>query len=839
MKKDAVSIFVAVLSVLAFFSCSDFTLPKKIKIKATPTVNLPLGNYSKSLTDFFSIEDSLGNVGDGDTGARVLSYEDEDPESQQVQAYLIYYPLFEVPLDFQEYLNRMDQGNSQNLSIEQVFKLPEMPTRLSVPVSIDMKWLFTAIEARFNASLPRADISVNTQEGKAVNFSGFTEGSFREGTLRFTVASGPPLTAVEVDPDHTGVWVQAVRNGQNFEVNLAGRTMTAPFYVRVKSGSTGTVRINASLVTGTAKMRSARGLSLSELGVFRIPIGFTESASLVFSSPGFVHGELDAGSFSIQALPSSFTGFNTSLTARQGIYTYTDEATGQEKKYPGLDFEGFSWDFDKKTAYMNRNPIELGPDIAITVNADGTAGFNGVENDVIKYEITVLLNLEHFEYLRLDAREAGFNEQPAPVIFDPGTMTDWINWVSFKDDGLGLAVKFSEIPIEKTDLKITSGKLRIDDEKQVEKKDVEAGTEYTFTSKSKEPFTREDLAGGLEVTIEAQLPRISVKEFPNLIELENIRSGDDLRLDGNAEIIFNWDRVELKEDPGTGNTANTFPSSGAGIDLSELGDFLKGLEFKKIDGYLYVSGPTAMKPKLTLDALYDNSSQPDSLCKDEKIEVQNVAIELPEPDSGPMKGIDWPPGNLKLDLAGLFNKFPSNLRLRYTIGAAGGAITLTRDDVNETAAFKADLYIVLYLAFDMTNDIELVMDDMFAAGDIFGRTSANDDSMTDILDSLSSLELGIDLENGTGIEAGKFVLTSRPRGGGGGVPPPEYTLLDLSRTGSQKLMLDIDDIKTYPFIPVLKIKFDYNPEGINIARDCNIAINKLGITAGLEYEQDL
>jgi len=77
MRKHIVLSALLIFSFLLVFSCLNFALPSKIKVTASPTINLPMGGYEESLSErlFTEIKNAMGSGDDNTDGIQVKKYE--------------------------------------------------------------------------------------------------------------------------------------------------------------------------------------------------------------------------------------------------------------------------------------------------------------------------------------------------------------------------------------------------------------------------------------------------------------------------------------------------------------------------------------------------------------------------------------------------------------------------------------------------------------------------------------------------------------------------------------------------------------------------------------------
>jgi hypothetical protein len=546
----------------------------------------------------------------------------------------------------------------------------------------------------------------------------------------------------------------------------------------------------------------------------------------------------------------------------QDPVTYPE--TGNSVTYTGLVFTGSSIDFGKEEMEINQNPIDLGDEMTITTTG-GLGSFSGIEDDTIKYNLTAELTAERFKILHLDnSGNRVFNPTTA-FNFPLGDMTTWIKEVTFNDgiykDGLGISLNFSEIPAAGITLDIDSPQLRLNEGKPP--LEVIKGEKLIFTDTLIKTFdpTAAEFKNGLDFDITIGLPSVDVVRFPNLIELEEVVPGDKLRLYGEPDLVFDWATAKLNLNTDEMDELDSrFPGTGAdGIDLSDIVKFIGDLKFNNIKGYLYASG-LEVSPLLQLKADYTNRKQvPDSriLRPESKLDIlPNNPFKLPPK---PLEGDDTlaaTPDYTGLeeieDLLHVFNETLSDLYLYYELNMEGNTVPVRRQEIDnvEDKAFRADFYIEISLAFDIPPEgAAITIEDMFTE-DIFGRKNKDDDDIFGPLglDSFNSLQLTLDLENGTGMDVGKFLLVPL----GSDEPLVE---LDLNTIGPQTVTFrkgekiddtdkKIDDLKQVPLIPEIQIRFPYKEDDpdanvIGFDWDGYIKINKLAFTTDLEYEQDL
>jgi hypothetical protein len=214
---------------------------------------------------------------------------------------------------------------------------------------------------------------------------------------------------------------------------------------------------------------------------------------------------------------------------------------------------------------------------------------------------------------------------------------------------------------------------------------------------------------------------------------------------------------------------------------------------------------------------------------------------LPEPNK------DIPIGKL----AEVFNKNligEENLYFEYTMELSSlpdhedgaqepGEIILYPEMLEKRVLVSVDLLIVLPLKFtvlqtdpDPAVPMVVIIAPDLGDGDLFGRTSRDDNEYFDLVKSLG---FDVNIKNLAGLNAGRFFLESK--NGEDYYRTP--AILDFSNP-QNKFSLgseDLEKIKAiYPFIPRVSVEFDPG-KVVRIQRNFNIELQSITVKAGGEY----
>jgi hypothetical protein len=128
--KTGVYGMIAALTIPALFFLASCEMPESIRVKASPTFQIPIplgegmdNSFIRPYVNTKTITEKLSVAG---KKASVFKY---TYENGQTQTYLINYPLFEMDLDFDEYLNKINEDNTSR--VPPVVISPELAARMN------------------------------------------------------------------------------------------------------------------------------------------------------------------------------------------------------------------------------------------------------------------------------------------------------------------------------------------------------------------------------------------------------------------------------------------------------------------------------------------------------------------------------------------------------------------------------------------------------------------------------------------------------------------------------------------------------------------------------------
>lgn len=341
----------------------------------------------------------------------------------------------------------------------------------------------------------------------------------------------------------------------------------------------------------------------------------------------------------------------------------------------------------------------------------------------------------------------------------------------------------------------------------------------------------------------------------NTMTIKNVVPGASYSLSGEAKIIADWKSITLK-DTDKAPFEGSFPAAGVEpIDLSKFTELLpKEIAFKDIGAALFISSPIkkgnsetagtglSFKGNVSISGGDGNST---TLVSDKK------SLNLVNPVELPAEGKVWsgdlptPSVDMGKGITDFLNSRPTSLNLNYSLSLGNGT-TIKRADIPEDGktSVKAEIVITLPIKLAVTQNAEF---DVFALAniptdkDLFGRTEApaTNEQINDLLNMLTSLNIGIDYNNNLGVALGAKVhlLTDKD-----GNPTVTKDFMLEKGKNTYNLKLTGEQIKqvmeAYPFCPRVYVEL---PSGdVVLEREGGIDLS-LGVTAvtDINYTYDL
>lgn len=838
---------ISILIALAFTAACGLQPFSSVRIKAKPTVYVPLGE--KSITEaevFTKLEETLQK---NNKNIRLYRYQPSGGDDKL--RYLVHYPLQTLELDISKYFNGDPLGNGgsgDNAALSQNFE-----KKISVPnlqqkkdVSIDVSGINQELLNRFNTGTA---IRITIPSGIApllshrqsvnVSFTGFNTISFENGA-KLTLSSSSTtvvytITAATMKSNGASVTGTISPDGKKIEFPLNGITISNALVfnltLNLTSGSND-ISLDSNL---EGVIKKVTGVNAADIDVSLAAQTISLSLPTEFEKATIAEGSMK---FTAQ-MPNEWSGITIEekMKVEQG-------GVGGFSIIPS-DYRPLENTIPLENQNLNKQQLSYTPAFKVKLN-------NATYTKQDSLPITLALDIKKFKEITL--------QHPSGLTVDreqdvPQDMKDWVKKIKFKtvsakiklDNGLPAG---NDIKIE---LSSTSFKMLPPQERVF----VSGKTEQEYSCNGGTAFDLDiEHLPKFDLKMQVILPNTTGTTFT----LKNIETGKDITLSGSIQFNPDWEEIILKA---KANQTVSFPQTGK-MDLSELTSKLKtaGIQLEEIPVYFYAGsdsgllGSTKMNVKLT--ATYIKTGEPTDTSA-VLVDKNNVALKaLPVgtfpsdkiftgaiPDA--MLSIKQGESGITNTLAGIMNDYPKNLQLTCTLNM--GEIPITRAEYNTLKDKKPkvsiDLVLDVPVGFKVESDHPLSLMDMFGINmsgtDLFGRRSVHDKPFgldDQILDSLQALNVHINLKNDLSGPVPKCILRFKDGSGnaikGDSDKPIKKEI--AAAAGEQTVKLTSSELKKllekYPVSPELVLEL---PQGsYSLKRDF-----KLGASITVLAETDI
>ena len=838
---------ISILIALAFTAACGLQPFSSVRIKAKPTVYVPLGE--KSITEaevFTKLEETLQK---NNKNIRLYRYQPSGGDDKL--RYLVHYPLQTLELDISKYFNGDPLGNGgsgDNAALSQNFekKISVPNLRQKKDVSIDVSGINQELLNRFNTSntipitippgiapLPSYRLPVN------VSFIGFNTLSFGNGA-KLTLSSSPTpvtytITAATMESSGASVPGTISPNGKKIEFSLDGitinNTVRFQFTLNLTSGS-GTISLGTKL---EGDIKKATGVTAADIDVSlptqTIPLSLPTEFEKATIAEGFMK-------FTVQ-MPNEWSGITIEekMKVEQG-------GVGGFSIIPS-DYRPLGNTISLENQNLNKQQLSYTPAFKVKLN-------NATYTKQDSLPITLALDIKKFKEITLQNPPGLTVNREQDV---PQDMKDWVKKIKFKtvsakiklDNGLP-AENDINIKLSSTSFKMLPPQERVFVSGKTEQEySCNGGTAFDLDIESLSKF---------DLKMQVILPNTTGTTFT----LKNIETGKDITLSGSIQFNPDWEEIILKA---KADQTVSFPQTGK-MDLSELTSKLKdsGIKLEEIPVYFYAGsdsgllGSTKMNVKLTATYIKTGETTDTSAVL---VDKNNVALKaLPVgtfpsdkiftgtiPDA--MLSIKQGESGITKTLAGIMNDYPKDLQLTCTLNM--GEIVIRREDYdkpeNKKPKVSIDLVVDVPVGFKVASDHPLSLMDMFGINmsgtDLFGRRSVHDKPFgldDQILDSLQALNVHINLKNDLSGPVPKCILRFKDGSGnaikGDSDKPIKKEI--AAAAGEQTVKLTSSELKKllekYPVSPELVLEL---PQGsYSLKRDF-----KLGASITVLAETDI
>ena len=837
---------ISILIALAFTAACGLQPFSSVRIKAKPTVYVPLGE--KSITEaevFTKLEETLQK---NNKNIRLYRYQPSGGDDKL--RYLVHYPLQTLELDISKYFNGDPLGNGgsgDNAALSQNFEkkisVPNLQQKKDVPIDVsginqELLNRFntgTAIPITISPAIPQNTPYTLSQVN--VSFQGFKKITFENGA-KLKLLSNPSTvhyTITQAEMKSNGHSVPGTINGQDIEFPLNGITISNELgfklTVKITSGS-GTISLGTKL---EGDIKKATGVTAADIDVSlptqTIPLSLPTEFEKATIAEGFMK-------FTTQ-MPNEWSGIiiEEKMKVEQG-------GVGGFSIIPS-DYRPLGNTISLENQKLNKQQLSYTPAFNVKLN-------NATYTKQNSLPVTLALDIKKFKEITL--------QHPSGLTVDreqdvPQDMKDWVKKIKFKtvsakiklDNGLPAG---NDIKIE---LSSTSFKMLPPQERVF----VSGKTEQEYSCNGGTAFDLDiEHLPKFDLKMQVILPNTTGTTFT----LKNIETGKDITLSGSIQFNPDWEEIILKAKT---NQTVSFPQTGR-MDLSELTSKLKdsGIKLEEIPAYFYAGsdsgllGSTKMNVKLTATYIKTGETTDTSAVLVDKSNITLKALPagiFPSdkiftgaiPDA--MLSIKQGESGITKTLAGIMNDYPKDLQLTCTLNM--DEIVIKREDYdkpeNKKPKVSIDLVLDVPVGFKVETKHTLSVMDMLGINmsgtDLFGRRSVHDKPFgldDQILDSLQALNVHINLKNDLSGPVPKCILRFKDGSGnaikGDSNKPIKKEI--AAAAGEQTVKLTSSELKKllekYPVSPELVLEL---PQGsYSLKRDF-----KLGASITVLAETDI
>lgn len=838
---------ISILIALAFTAACGLQPFSSVRIKANPTVYVPLGE--KSITEaevFTKLEETLQK---NNKNIRLYRYQPSGGDDKL--RYLVHYPLQTLELDISKYFNGDPLGNGgsgDNAALSQNFE-----KKISVPnlqqkkdVSIDVSGINQELLNRFNTGTA---IRITIPSGIApllshrqsvnVSFTGFNTISFENGA-KLTLSSSSTtvvytITAATMESNGASVTGTISPDGKKIEFSLDGITISNALVfnltLNLTSGSND-ISLDSNL---EGVIKKVTGVNAADIDVSLAAQTISLSLPTEFEKATIAEGSMK---FTAQ-MPNEWSGITIEekMKVEQG-------GVGGFSIIPS-DYRPLENTIPLENQNLNKQQLSYTPAFKVKLN-------NATYTKQDSLPITLALDIKKFKEITLQ-NPSGLTVNREQDV--PQDMKDWVKKIKFKT--VSAKIKLDNgLPAENDiNIKLSSTCFQISPAQEAIFNPGEQEHEYKGNNGTAFDLDIEHLPK-FDLKMQVILPNTTGTTFT----LKNIETGKDITLSGSIQFNPDWEEIILKA---KANQTVSFPQTGK-MDLSELTSKLKdsGIKLEEIPAYFYAGsdsgllGSTQMNVKLTATYIKTGETTDTSAVL---VDKNNVALKaLPVgtfpsdkiftgaiPDA--MLSIKQGESGITKTLAGIMNDYPKNLQLTCTLNM--GEIPITRAEYNTLKDKKPkvsiDLVLGVPVGFKVESDHPLSLMDMFGINmsgtDLFGRRSVHDKPFgldDQILDSLQALNVHINLKNDLSGPVPKCILRFKDGSGnaikGDSDKPIKKEI--AAAAGEQTVKLTSSELKKllekYPVSPELVLEL---PQGsYSLKRDF-----KLGASITVLAETDI
>ena len=818
-------VYIGILIALFFTATCKLQPFSSTRIKAKPTVYLPLG--VKNITEdeiAKKFEEALQKNSSG-TGAsaknmRLYRYRPAGSTGNDTLRYLAHYPLESFDFNLNSYFGGEPLGENGDASGNKKLLSRKFDTTISIPKINESKNLGisgadinTKLLEKFNApSVPAVTLPIpgpGTIPGERelsvnIHFEGFDTITFGSGS--YLEISVQPTTAAYTITEATmeSLWtsVSGEISGYNVRFPLDDKTINKDISLtfKVKDINGGPENVTIS--------RTLHGKIIRATGVNAEPEITPAQGSVDIPLPEDFHSAtIGVGEIKLSMeQPSDWSGITIAEQTK-----ITQAGSGGLAINPG-SFQPLNTPVSLAGKTLNnQRTLTYEPKLKVTL---AHATYTYQENLAVNFNFSI----DKFASITLKNKENFSKPQSDPV---PDGMKNWVKTIHFStvtakvklNNGLpeGNAIK----------IKLSSTCFQMPEQERTFPAGVSESTPV-YQGGSNFDLDVEHL-DNFDLKPQVLLPGYNGHD--DTFTLNDINTDSKIEFSGAVNFDLNWDSMTLKA---KNNQTTSFPKTGS-MDLSGLTSKLKNANIKleEIPAYFYAGSDSGLLKNEMMDVkltakyvkMGETGATSEDLVSKNGAELKPLPAGTFTPDKKTFTGAipaamlvikKGEPG-VQTTFADIMNDYPKDLQLIYTLSM--NEITISRVEYekykDKNPKIGLDLILDLPIAFKVAADCQLSLTEFFGVKtdtDVFGRSSPNDNSSfsnDDILNRFQSIQVRINFKNGLSADSG-FVLLLKDSAG--------KALVEESITAAREGRITFttqkwrDMMKTYPILPELCLK---------------------------------